>query len=299
MVSTYRGQARTNIIPLLLVAVLSAVVVAGTYEVRARFARHRANRPLKTNAPEVSLPTAPALAPPVLADEGCADLRRRYLARCPNDFLEAPPPGQPVSSSQTANREKETRAAAALAPWLNPSPDELVDMAGRCEVRFEMPAITENQPPTVSDEDSATLSLSSRERALVDQTLNEMHAGLQDFAERAFAEATGRSVKASKLTLEEMLSDLQARPESGFEQARERLAQERAGLLPPPGGGSHQPPGERLLRLWASMGDAFEQRLAAALGSDRARQLRSSPNVAWMNRFSHSGCRSQPPSMSE
>ena len=192
------------------------------------------------------------------------------------------------------SRESESRKIAELTAWLKPSPSELGEMARRCELRFVIPAITENQPPTVTDEQSSALSLSTNERTLLERTLRDMHVGLRDFTKQAFDEAAGQSVKASGLSLEEMLTDLQTRPEDGFAEARQKLAQEQAGLASPPEPETHQPPGERLLRLWASMGDEFERRLADRLGTDRAHQLRFSPQAVWTNRFAHSGCQSQP-----
>jgi hypothetical protein len=47
--------------------------------------------------------------------------------------------------------------------------------------------------------------------------------------------------------------------------------------------------------MWATLGDQFERQLAAEVGSDRARQLRTSPQAGWMNRFSQAGCRSDSP----
>jgi hypothetical protein len=190
-------------------------------------------------------------------------------------------------------RESEARSISELTAWLKPSPSELGEMARRCELRFVMPAITENQPPTVTDEQSSALSLSTNERALLERILRDMHTGLRVFTEQAFAEASGQSAKASGLTLEEMLTDLQTRSGNGFDEARQNLAQERAGLASPTETSSDQPPGERLLRLWSSMGDDFERRLADDVGSDRAHQLRFSPHAGWTNRFAQTGCRSQ------
>jgi hypothetical protein len=91
-----------------------------------------------------------------------------------------------------------------------------------------------------------------------------------------------------------MLTDLQTRPENGFEEAKQKLARERAGLVAAPAAGAPQPAGEQLLRLWASLGDDFERQLADVLGDDRARELRLSPQAEWTNRFSESGCRGAP-----
>ena len=294
MVNPSHRQERLSVLPLLLVGAISALVVAGIYEVRARLAKHHPELQSDTKALQQFPQLAQAEDPPVPAGERCTDLRRRYLARCPNDLLTARPGKRQVSAVPTGSHVNESRAGADLASWQDPSPAELGEMAKRCEVRLEMPAITENQPRTVTDEESAALSLSSRERELLQETLIDMHAGLQHFAKRAIAGTADLSDKVPEPTFEEILADLRARPENGFDEARQKVAQERAGLSPPPESDSNQPPGERLLRVWTRMGDEFERRLAAGLGSERAHQLRLSPNAGWINRSSQSGCRSQP-----
>jgi len=166
-------------------------------------------------------------------------------------------------------------------------------MAKRCEVRFDMPAVAQNEAPQVTDEASAAMSLSSQERALIDRTLGELHDGLRDFAQRAAGESAPPAGSTRPSSLEDLLTELQADPGKGFGQAREQLAAERAGSKASSPGGPASP-GERLLRLWANMGDDFERRLAATLGKDRAHELRVSTHATWMNRFSQAGCTSRP-----
>lgn len=292
MVFPSTSETRPSLLPMLLVAALSAVVVAGVYEVRARLARHSPEHASAHEAREQ--PAARAETQATSPPESCTDLRRSYLARCTKESSIVRLPVQPPPPPQSVATESEARAAAELAAWVRPSPSVLGEMAARCEVRLEMPSIIEDQPPTVSDDASAALSLSARERAVLQQTLNQMHAGLRDFVGDAFRATTGSSAGISGMTFEDMLTELQSRPESGFDEARERLAQERAGLVPPPDQGANQPAGERLLRLWAGMGDEFERRLASEVGGDRAHEMRFSPRAAWMNRLSQSGCRSSP-----
>lgn len=293
MVDPTRGQARTSFILLLLVAAASAVLVVSVYEIRALLARRHSERSSEASGVGGSASSSRVGEREEAVRDSCAEIRRHYRTRCPDDVQAAASLPQQAPGAQTARRnDDDARAAADLAVWLNPPPEELREMAKRCEVRFDMPAITEERSPIVTDEASAALSLSNRERALIERTLEGMHATLRDFAERAFSETNAPSVRSSTATLEEMLIDLQSRPESGFDQAREKLAAERAGLTAP-AHGAHQPAGERLLRLWAGMGDDFERRLSAELGPDRARELRVSTHAAWMNRFSQAGCRSQ------
>ena len=88
-----------------------------------------------------------------------------------------------------------------------------------------------------------------------------------------------------------MVMEMESREDSGYHQARQKLARERAGMATPPASDADLPAGERFLRLWAGLGDEFEQRLAERLGPDRARQLRFSPNaLPWTSRYVHTGC---------
>lgn len=284
---------------LLPVALLPALIVAALYEMSGRTRR----RPEAANSdgsesaaspsPDQRAESGVAIAAPA---ETCADLRWRYLARCARDI-----PGRPVESGIVPGerdgdadparaRLVNARASAEVDAWLRPSRSELAEMAKRCEIRSLVPAVSEDQPPQVGEEAAAALSLSRRERELLDRTLRDLHAEVRSFATRAFAEVVGASVPAGSVTLEEMLADLQARPESGYADARRKLARERAGLENPPALGTNQPPGERLLRLWSRLGDEMERRLADELGSERAHELRFSPQATWTNRFSESGC---------
>jgi hypothetical protein len=278
---------------LLLAAMLSALVVAGVYEVGGRARRRSAADTSASRLEQAVADTEPERSEG-RQDESCTALRRRYLARCPEDLPAAVPSEQRAAPGAAPSPESTGRAVAELAAWLNPSPNELAELATHCEVRFVIPAITENQPPRLSDEDAAALSLSNRERGLIDRTLGDMHKEFREFAARAYAEAAGPSAQGSAPTLEAMLADLQTRPENGFEAAREKLARERAGMAPPPRPGTRLPPGERLLRRWATLGDELERQLSDGVGSERAHQLRFSPRAVWTRRFAESGCRSPP-----
>jgi len=272
---------------LLLVAALSALVVVAVYEIGGRVTRRPSGAPPPvdtTSPPEAEMPRDRS---PLIRRESCEDLRQRYLARCPADEIAAPAPPRPAP----AEGEGEADAIRESASWLDPGAHELGEMAKRCEVRFAMPAITENEPPVVTDEQSAALALSASERALVARTLRELHAELREFTERAFAAAPGgASGQTAGLTFEEKLSELETRAELGFEVARAKLARERAGIAPLPATSASQPPGEKLFRVWTKLGDEFESRLSAVVGVNRARQLRLSPHATWTNRFSQSGC---------
>jgi hypothetical protein len=273
-------------------AALSALVVVGVYEVRARVGRPGAT---DKSDPGADTPAdGSARTVPAAAMVGCADLRRRYRLQCSTDLpAEASPAPRP--STPPTPPTLDPRTEAELSAWLHPSAGELGEMARHCEVRFDMPAITDNEPPTITDEQAAALSLSEQERDVLQRTLRELHADLRGLAKRALTEGGGPAANVATATMEEMLTELQTRPGGGFEEAREKLARERATAAAPVGPNAQQPPGERLLRMWATLGDQFERQLAADLGGDRARHLRASPLAGWMNRFSQAGCRSDSP----
>ena len=79
-------------------------------------------------------------------------------------------------------------------------------------------------------------------------------------------------------------------PRGVADQARARLAKERAGLLPPPADLAATPVGERTLRLLFNLGNDFERRLGTRIGGERAHSLRAR-NDGWGGaRSSSSGC---------
>jgi hypothetical protein len=279
-------QVRTSVLTLLLVSLVSALAVASVYEIAARRTRHRPQPCVDSQSQERD--SAPDVKSPRQATrpvEDCESLRRRVSLLCPQET-----PKVTLSPAEVSQRDQESRVASDLSDWQNPGPHELTDMAKRCEVRIEMPAIAEDRPPVVSDEQVVGMALSGSERAVLQRTLDEMHAGLRQFAEAARRELPGTQGSEAPSSLEQILSDLQTRPEHGFDAARAQLAREKAGLTPRLPADAPQPPGERLLRLWAGMGDTFEQRLAAGLGKERARELRLASQAGWMNRFSLAGC---------
>ena len=180
---------------------------------------------------------------------------------------------------------------AANSAWAHPSKDELAEMATRCELRVISPTIMEEQPPTVDDEHAKALSLSTHERTELDQTLRQMHHSLASSVRQIYADGSTDPSKGSSLSVEAMIDEIRERPDSGFDQARRKLAMERAELATPPVAGANLPPGERVLRLSAGLGDDFERRLADRLGADRAHQLLYSPLARpWTDGTVQAGC---------
>ncbi len=67
----------------------------------------------------------------------------------------------------------------------------------------------------------------------------------------------------------------------------QRLANERAGLAPPPAELSKTSPAERLMRAYVQLGDQTEAALAKRLGPERAAAIRGD---GWGSRSDWSGC---------
>lgn len=286
------GRGRRSMLSAVPLALVPALLVAGFYEMRERHQALDGKRGAASRGAEAEVASS---SPPNLRGAEqvtCTELRSRYLARCSGEPQPTSPAidARPAPSGDAPIDGGEAAAIAEADAWLAPSPSELAAMAGRCEVRFLIPALSEDEPPTVGDTEAAALSLSDRERALLEQTLRALHAEVRSFAERGYAEGASQPGRGSTPTLEEMLSELQSRPENGYAEGRRKLARELAGLAPPPADAAQEPPGERLIRFWSGLGDEMERRLANGLGAERARQLRFSPHASWMNRFSESGC---------
>jgi hypothetical protein len=168
-------------------------------------------------------------------------------------------------------------------------------MATSCQLRFVSPTLTGSTPPTVDDQNAKALSLSGGERALLEQTLREMHQSYADSVRRAYASGMTDPAGAANLSVAQIIEELETRPESGYSDVAQKLALERAGMAAPPVSDVSLSPGERVFRLTAELGDEFEKRLTDRFGAERARQLQYSPLAGpWTTRSSQAGCPAEP-----
>lgn len=291
---TSTTSQRTSPLSLALVSVLSALLVVGAYQIRARLSKGHPAPPATALQSEGPEPTeAQGATPRTRPGESCDALRARYTLQC---VLGVAPSTVASDVSLRASRparspQSEAQEMAEALAWLHPTKDQLADLARRCEVRLISPEIAGNEVPTVNDKDAKALALSSNERTELEQTLHQMHDSFVDSVRQAYAAGATDPSKASSLSVEQMIDDIQERPDNGFDQARQRVALERAGMATPPAAGADLPPGERIFRLSAGLGDDFESRLADRFGAARAHQLRYSPLASsWTNRVAQSGC---------
>jgi hypothetical protein len=182
-------------------------------------------------------------------------------------------------------RAAETAAAATPAAAVAPaardggmkivdlSQDELVAMAKRCEIRFDIPGYG-IEPRMMTDKMASTEQLSSDDRAIYDRSVRQESERYMASLRALYRELTGAeggdALDAHSLAMEV----LQKSPQGDVIAARKRIAEERAGLAAAPADARGQTVIERMFRLQTAAGDTLERMLAADLGADKAHQLR-------------------------
>jgi hypothetical protein len=192
-----------------------------------------------------------------------------------------PPPGAPESTGRSGN-------------WLEPSHEELLEMAKSCKLRWDEPSLRQRSSSKPSPKVLAELGMTEDEAEVV----AEVH---QDFVPKAleqlraiYVAATG-DVDSSRVLAPDALKQeiLDKSTEDSIKRAFQRVAQERAGLATPPADTTGMTPAERLVRFNTGLGDAYERALADKLGASRARELRSKSD-GWSSRNDASvGCPGQ------
>jgi hypothetical protein len=168
-------------------------------------------------------------------------------------------------------------------------PEELANMAQNCELRWDMPSLS-HQPPTISDNELARLSLSGAEREIINQKFAASHARLVQEVRRTYLALTGDEDPGS-MSADAMFAEIADKiSESEIRMIFKRLSHERAGLMRPPADLSSVSPVEQLYRVMTSEGDALEQALGQELGPELASNLRDL-NSGWSSKFrSTHGC---------
>lgn len=186
--------------------------------------------------------------------------------------------------------EDEERRRAA-DKWPARSKEDLLAMAKRCEVRYDMPPSAWNLGHTVDERRAAELGFSDDERRAVNQALHEEGIRLVEPLRALYIETTGNADAAAALEPFTLQQEIMAKasPET-LALARQRISHERAGLVTP-GDPSQGTPVERALRLLSTAGDEWERRLAVIVGVERAAKLRT-PNRLF-GRWRIEGCPGQ------
>lgn len=173
---------------------------------------------------------------------------------------------------------------------VDPSPEQLAEMAKNCEVRVDLPPVLGAQAaPELSDKTAASYGVSSDERATFDQVVAQFQTESNAQLNAFYKEITGNAASSSmsSTAMMELITGTLGAQESI---ARQTIAREHAGLAQPPADLASAQVADRYERWFSTLGDAFESELAAKLGAARAHALRAA-NDGWMgSSHSSSGC---------
>jgi len=154
------------------------------------------------------------------------------------------------------------------------SKEELLNLANKCELRWDMPPIRFSAP-TASKKRIKTLGLHENEVALINEVFAKHNSEMLNELRKLYAEITGQQEAGEHLSPSALLSEVIEKTDSVEKKlVYQRLARERAGLQAPPLDLSRTSAAERLYRLLTSAGDRVEKALATKIGPDLARQYR-------------------------
>src|SRR5262249_21946592 len=159
--------------------------------------------------------------------------------------------------------------------FLQPTSEELAQMAKACQVRFDSPPLS--VPATTMPDDFAReAGVSDDERREYDRVQADFTQQMTTQLRALYTEVTGDASGAETRAPETMANELRDKvPQSVAQQAYWQLSHERAGLVPTANAGAQASAFERYLRLMQHAGDSFEQQLAANIGAERAHALRT------------------------
>lgn len=154
------------------------------------------------------------------------------------------------------------------------SQEQLVEMAQRCELRWDLPSITLDEPQTVTRSAVDEFGLDGEQVTAVNAVLAKTNQRLLDAVMGLYVEATGDPAPAGFAPDAMFAEIVDKTPRETIKAVFQRLSAERAGLAPPPADPAAGEPIERLLRLVTAAGDQLERELADKVGADVARALR-------------------------
>ncbi len=167
---------------------------------------------------------------------------------------------------------------------VHPSPEVLREWAKICRTRWDYPNFDKAVQTEFTDQGRANPS----EYAVMQEVLARMHAGWLAVLREAYIEVTGDTSGAKTLEPDAMQSEIANKgAQDEINSLRERLSQERAGLVTPPAVGAKMSALERHFRSVASLGDDTEAALAVRVGAARARAIRG---AGWGSSMTAQGC---------
>jgi hypothetical protein len=172
--------------------------------------------------------------------------------------------------------------------WIDPSLEELREMAKTCNVQFDSPplSIDEDMTPRLAER----MGIPEAQRDAVVAAYRDFVNRVGDQLRALYVEVTGDLAGAESLAVATLLREIEEKsPREDVEEATWRLSQERAQLIAPPADLASRPPYERALRIMLTIGDDFEKELAKVLGPEKARELREMNN-GWGSKHRMNGC---------
>jgi hypothetical protein len=285
---------RPNLSGAVLGAALSAAVLVSVYEGRVLLARGSEQVVLGPGeSGQLTAAGRPERQPPSASREGSARGERTSLPRFQDtEALRA----------RITEQEKELAELRAMIPVarkvadgskeeriLDPTREELLARAQRCEVAYDTPPINGFDEKT-----GQRLGLHETEREAMNEAMKELKTQVFGELRKLYVEMGGDPATADRLSPVSMESEIFARaPEGSRSRARQQLAREKAGLVAPPSDLAQTPVAERTMRLMVTIGDQFEKKLAERLGPERARALRARED-GWSGKTVFNGCERAP-----
>ncbi|MCC6809012.1 MAG: FecR domain-containing protein [Deltaproteobacteria bacterium] len=243
-----------------------------------------------TQRPSEAAPQNAAVAPEPVRDLAAAQTK---IATLESALAQTRSEVESLRAAQAKSAAPNDPAAAFKHQQsFRPGPEELAQMAKRCEVRIDMPpGMFQREPPSVGKRWRENYNLNDDEARAVKKAMQAMHADVQKNVRELYILVTGDGEAAKWLSPQAMFEELEDKTAEEIQAlARQRISAERAGLQPPPTDAAGFSPGERYMRWFTGLSDAFEAKLAKELGPERARAMHDKfegwPGARW----SMNGC---------
>lgn len=187
---------------------------------------------------------------------------------------------EPISAPDLeAQRLSEAKRCArtggdATCSFLDPSPDELREMARCGTVKIDYPdGLLSDGPFKLNESLARAASVDASERERIEKATEEFRAGLKQQLVPILREFGVDDEAIATATLKEAVETIQAREVlDQLYAARRELARGRAGLASV---GAPRSPTERFEHIFVTLGDTYLSSLARTLGAERAADLRS------------------------
>lgn len=170
-----------------------------------------------------------------------------------------------------------------------PDRARLLSLAERCGVQVDMgPILKDDGATEVGDEQAQQMGLSPAEREAFDRVVRKLSQRTRAVLLRSYLDLGGSEATAREVGPWALYSQISRF--SNDEQPHALIAQERAGLVPPPDPNRSMSPKEEAMRWVANLGDTLQEELAKEIGAERAHAIRAR-NGGWIGgRSTWVGC---------